>query len=60
MVAGDRLPDRIGIGVLAKVFPPDLIDRAVDEAARLPSARDPFRGQVGGRAEQQSRPSKGR
>ena len=32
MVAGDRLPDRIGIGVLAKVFPPDLVDRVVDEA----------------------------
>ncbi len=32
MVAGDRLPDRIGIGVLAKVFPPELVDRVVDEA----------------------------
>ena len=32
VVAGDRLPDRIGIGVLAKVFPPDLVDRVVDEA----------------------------
>ena len=32
MVAGDRLADRIGIGVLAKVFPPDLVDRVVDEA----------------------------
>jgi Insertion element 4 transposase N-terminal/Transposase DDE domain len=31
-VAGDRLPDRIGIGVLAKVFPPELVDRVVDEA----------------------------
>ena len=30
--AGDRLADRIGIGVLAKVFPPELVDRAVDEA----------------------------
>ena len=32
MVAGDRLPDRIGIGILAKVFPPELVDRVVDEA----------------------------
>ena len=32
MVTGDRLPDRIGIGVLAKVFPPELVDRVVDEA----------------------------
>ena len=32
VVAGDRLPDRIGIGVLAKVFPPELVDRVVEEA----------------------------
>ena len=32
VVSGDRLPDRIGIGVLAKVFPPELVDRVVDEA----------------------------
>jgi hypothetical protein len=32
VVAGDRLPDRVGIGVLAKVFPPELVDRVVDEA----------------------------
>ena len=32
MVAGDRLPDRIGIGILAKVFPPELVDRVVGEA----------------------------
>ena len=32
MVAGDRLADRIGIGVLAKVFTPELVDRVVDEA----------------------------
>jgi len=32
VVAGDRLADRIGIGVLAKVFPPELVDRVVDEA----------------------------
>jgi hypothetical protein len=31
-VAGDRLADRIGIGVLAGVFPPDLVDRVVGEA----------------------------
>ena len=32
VVAGDRLADRIGVGVLAKVNPPDLVDRVVDEA----------------------------
>jgi hypothetical protein len=32
VVAGDRLADRIGIGVLAKVFTPELVDRAVAEA----------------------------
>ena len=32
VAAGDRLPDRIGIGVLARVFPPELVDRVVDEA----------------------------
>jgi Insertion element 4 transposase N-terminal/Transposase DDE domain len=32
VVAGDRLADRIGIGVLAKVFPPGLVDRVVDQA----------------------------
>ena len=32
MVAGDRLADRIGIGVLARVFTPELVDRVVDEA----------------------------
>lgn len=32
VVAGDRLADRIGIGVLAEVFPPELVDRVVDEA----------------------------
>jgi hypothetical protein len=32
VVAGDRLADRIGIGVLARVFPPELVDRVVDEA----------------------------
>jgi hypothetical protein len=32
VVAGDRLADRIGIGVLAKVFTPELVDRVIDEA----------------------------
>ena len=32
VVAGDRLADRIGVGVLARVFPPDLVDRVVDQA----------------------------
>lgn len=31
VVAGDRLVDRIGIGVLAKVFTPELVDRVIDE-----------------------------
>ncbi len=32
MVAGDRLADRIGIGVLAAVFTPELVDRVIDQA----------------------------
>jgi hypothetical protein len=32
VVAGDRLADRIGVGVLTKVFPPELVDRVVDQA----------------------------
>jgi len=32
VVAGDRLADRIGVGVLTTVFPPELVDRVVDEA----------------------------
>ena len=32
MVAGDRLADRIGIGVLTRVFTPELVDRVVDQA----------------------------
>ena len=32
VVAGDRLPDLIGIGVLTSVFIPELVDRVVDEA----------------------------
>jgi Insertion element 4 transposase N-terminal len=30
--SGNHLPDRIGIAILAKVFPPELVDRVVDEA----------------------------
>jgi hypothetical protein len=30
--AADRLPDRVSIGVLAKVFPPALVDQVIDEA----------------------------
>ena len=32
MVAGDRLADRIGIGVLAAVFTPEMVDRVIDQA----------------------------
>jgi len=32
VVAGDRLADRIGVGVLAMVFPPEMVDRVVDQA----------------------------
>jgi hypothetical protein len=32
VVAGDRLADRIGIGVLAGVFTPELVDRVIDQA----------------------------
>jgi transposase IS4-like protein len=31
-VAGDRLPDRIGVGVLMAVFPPTLVDEVVEAA----------------------------
>ncbi|MBV9143289.1 MAG: transposase domain-containing protein [Pseudonocardiales bacterium] len=31
VVVGDRLADRVGIGVLARVFTPGLVDRVVDE-----------------------------
>jgi Insertion element 4 transposase N-terminal/Transposase DDE domain len=32
VVAGDRLADRIGVGVLTRVFPPELVDRVVGQA----------------------------
>src|SRR5260370_10399421 len=32
VVAGDRLADRIGVGVLTSVFTPELVDRVVDQA----------------------------
>ncbi|MHB8290810.1 MAG: transposase domain-containing protein [Acidimicrobiales bacterium] len=32
VIAGDQLADRIGIGVLAKVFPSELVDRVISEA----------------------------
>jgi hypothetical protein len=32
VVAGDRLADRVGIGVLTRVFTPELVDRVVEEA----------------------------
>ena len=32
VVVGDRLADRIGVGVLAKVFPAEMVDRVVGEA----------------------------
>ncbi len=32
VVTGDRLADRIGVGVLTRVFPPDLVDRVIDQA----------------------------
>jgi Insertion element 4 transposase N-terminal/Transposase DDE domain len=32
VVAGDRLADRIGIGVLTRVFTPELVDRVIDRA----------------------------
>jgi hypothetical protein len=31
-LAADRLPDRVSIGVLTKVFPPALVDAVIDEA----------------------------
>jgi hypothetical protein len=32
VVAGDRLADRIGVGVLTMVFTPELVDRVIDRA----------------------------
>jgi hypothetical protein len=32
VVAGDRLADRVGVGVLARVFTPELVDRVIDRA----------------------------
>ena len=32
MIAGDRLADRIGVGVLTRVFTPELVDRVIDRA----------------------------
>src|SRR5258708_38376219 len=48
VVAGDRLADRIGIGVLAAVFTPELVDRVVEQAGgREPRKRTlPARGGV--------------
>jgi transposase IS4-like protein/DDE family transposase len=31
LAAGDRLPDRVGIGLLTRVFPPGLVDEVIDE-----------------------------
>ena len=47
MVAGDRLADRIGIGVLAKVFTPELVDRVVDEAGVREQRTRTLAGRVG-------------
>src|SRR2546429_2293634 len=33
--AGERLPDRIAIGLLTVTFPPELVDRVVAETGRL-------------------------
>jgi hypothetical protein len=33
--AGDRLPDRIAIGLLTATFPPELVDRVVAETGRV-------------------------
>src|ERR1039458_2100087 len=52
VVAGDRLADRVGIGVLAKVFPPELVDRGVEQAgvrARGAGAPAPAAGGAGAR-----------
>jgi len=31
LAAADRLPDRVGIGLLTRVFPPGLVDEVIDE-----------------------------
>src|SRR5260370_823435 len=48
VVAGDRLADRIGIGVLAAVFTPELVDRVVEQAGVRRQAQGtlPARGAV--------------
>src|SRR5258708_29817209 len=47
VVAGDRLADRIGVGVLTKVFPPELVDRVVDQAGVPEQRRRTLPGRVG-------------
>src|SRR5947207_2036311 len=37
--AGERLPDRIAIGLLTVTFPPELVDRVVAEAGRVQRPR---------------------
>lgn len=32
LAAEDRLPDRVGIGLLTRVFPPELVDAVIEEA----------------------------
>ena len=33
--AGERLPDRIAVGLLTVTFPPELVDRVVAETGRV-------------------------
>ncbi len=55
MVAGDRLADRIGIGVLAKVFTPELVDRVVEQAGVREQRTRTLPARVGVRVDVQSR-----
>ncbi|MDF1521935.1 MAG: IS4 family transposase [Trueperaceae bacterium] len=38
-VSGDRLPDRVGVGVLTRVFPPGLVDEVLLETGRVERRR---------------------
>ncbi len=33
--SGDRLPDRVGVGVLTRVFPPGVVDAVLVETGRV-------------------------
>src|SRR5258707_14906142 len=48
VVAGDRLADRIGIGVLAAGFTPELVDRVVEQGGVRQQGKRPLAARGGG------------